>query len=324
MGAQATEIAELQSEIARLTAGLVARQSKEVCLTKSGFSHEEPALPDAENDFHISDEDFLSYFRLPAYAKFLKEILTKRRSFNEVETVAFTGKCSAMLQSRSPPKLKDPWSFSIPFTIGPLGIGNAICDLGASVSVTPYKICKQLNMTKLKCTSMILQMPDISIKWPIGVLENMPVRVGKFFIPVDFVVINMTEDSRIPIILGRPFLHTAGAVINVRYESITFNIGDDTITFSLDKASRPPDLKASCYMINFDAPAVASEPWGKEVDEIEKLIYGHEPHPEMVYSLEVSEDLEAELDALEAEICKNVPSLSCRYPVSCESQINTG
>ncbi|XP_074293394.1 uncharacterized protein LOC141620418 [Silene latifolia] len=142
-------------------------------------------------------------------------------------------------------------------------------------------------MTKLKCTSMTLQMVDRSIKCPMGVLEDVPVRVGKFFIPVDVVVIDMAEDSRVPIILGGPFMHITGAVIDVRHGSLTFNNGDDTITFSLDKASRPPDLKASCNMINAiystideclalcldrnqsDAPIVASGPWSKEVDEIE-------------------------------------------------------
>ncbi|XP_074282885.1 uncharacterized protein LOC141607436 [Silene latifolia] len=139
--------------------------------------------------------------------------------------VAFTEECFEMLQSRSPPKLKDLWRFSIPCTIGPLAIDNALCDLGAS-------------------------MTNRSIKCPMGVLEDVPVRVGKLSIPVDFIVIDMAEDSRVPIILGRPFLHTAGAVIDVRHGSLTFNIVDDTITFSLDKASRPPDLKASCHMIN--------------------------------------------------------------------------
>ncbi|XP_074277589.1 uncharacterized protein LOC141601224 [Silene latifolia] len=89
---------------------------------------------------------------------------------------------------------------------------------------------------------------------PMGVLEDMPVRVGKFFIPVDIVVIDMAGNSRVPIILGRPFLHTAGAVIDVRHESHTFNVGDDTITFSLDKASRPSDLESSCNMINVIDP----------------------------------------------------------------------
>ncbi|XP_074293370.1 uncharacterized protein LOC141620383 [Silene latifolia] len=110
----------------------------------------------------------------------------------------------------------------------------------------------------------------LSIKHPMGILEDVPVKIGKFLIPVDFVVIDITEDSRVPIILGRPFLHTAGA--------------------------NPPD-----------APTAASYPWRKEVDEIERLIYGDDPSPEMTYSSDKSIDIEGELDALEAEIFKEEP-----------------
>ncbi|XP_074304183.1 uncharacterized protein LOC141638903 [Silene latifolia] len=194
--------------------------------------------------------------QVPTYAKFLKEILTKKRSFNEVETVVFTEECSTVLQSRSPPKLKDPGIFSIPYNIGPLAIDNALCDLGASVSVMPYTICKQLKMTKLKCINMTLQIADRSIKCPMGILEDVPVRVEKSFIPVDFVVIDMTEDSRVSIILGRPFLHTTGAIIDIRHGSLTLTIGDDTITFNLDKASRHPELEATCNVIDIVNPAI--------------------------------------------------------------------
>ncbi|XP_074288743.1 uncharacterized protein LOC141613900 [Silene latifolia] len=132
----------------------------------------------------------------------LREILSKKRSFDEVETVAFTHECYAALQANSPPKLKDPGSFSIACNIGPLSIDNALCDLGASVSVMPYKICNQLNMTKLKCTNMTIQLAEKSIKHPMGILEDVPVKIRKFFIPVDFVVIDIAENSRVPIILG--------------------------------------------------------------------------------------------------------------------------
>ncbi|XP_074313943.1 uncharacterized protein LOC141649146 [Silene latifolia] len=147
-------------------------------------------------------------------------------------------------------------------------------------------------------------MADRSVKFPMCVLEDVLVRVGKFFIPVDFVVIDMVEDSRFPIILGRPFLHTAGALIDVKNGSLTLSVRDDIITFKLDKASRHPELEATCNVIDivdptFDkcfalcldrdppnASVIASRPWSKEVDEIEQLIYGNEPHPKTVYSLD--------------------------------------
>ncbi|KAJ9169018.1 hypothetical protein P3X46_020488 [Hevea brasiliensis] len=115
---------------------------------------------------------------MPSYAKFLKEILSKKRKLEDYGTVALIEGCSAILQNKLPPKLKDPRSFSVPCLIGDKKIDKALCDLGA--------------------------------------IENIPIKVGKFFILVDFVVLEMEEDVQIPIILGRPFLATAGAIIDVK------------------------------------------------------------------------------------------------------------
>jgi len=70
-------------------------------------------------------------------------------------------------------------------------------------------------MGDMKSTTIFLQLADRSVKYPMGILEDVPLQVGKFFIPCDFVVMEIKEDSRIPIILGRPFLDTAGAMIDV-------------------------------------------------------------------------------------------------------------
>ncbi|XP_074290599.1 uncharacterized protein LOC141617315 [Silene latifolia] len=128
--------------------------------------------------------------QVSAYAKFLKEILTKKRPFNEVETVAFTVECNAVLQANF------------------------------------------LNL-RIQGVSLflVILMADRSVKCPLDVLEDMPVRVEKYFIPVDFIVIDMAEDSQVPIILGRPFLHTVGTTIYVRYGSPTLRIGDKSLLF---------------------------------------------------------------------------------------------
>ncbi|XP_057997811.1 uncharacterized protein LOC131176794 [Hevea brasiliensis] len=134
----------------------------------------------------------------------------------DYETVALTEECSAILQNKLPPKLKDPESFSIPCHIGETSIERALYDLGASVSLMPLSICEKLKVGDLKPTTISLQLADRSIKYPVGILENVPLKVGKFFIPVDFIVLEMEEDVRTPIILGRPFLATAGANIDVK------------------------------------------------------------------------------------------------------------
>ncbi|KAJ9181943.1 hypothetical protein P3X46_005986 [Hevea brasiliensis] len=133
--------------------------------------------------------------QMPSYAKFLKEILSNKRRLEDHETVALTEECSAIVQRKLPPKLKDPGSFSIPCHIGESCSTKALCDLGASVSLMPLSIYEKLNMGDLKPTHISLQLADRSIKYPEGILENVPPKVGKFYIPVDFVILDMEEDS---------------------------------------------------------------------------------------------------------------------------------
>jgi len=178
--------------------------------------------------------------QVPSYAKFMKDILSKKRSIENISTIAFTEQYSAILQNKTPPKLKDPGCFSIPCTIGKETIEKALCDLGASVSVMPYTICQKLKLGNLKFTNMTLQMADRSIKRPVGLLEDVPVQIGKYFIPVDFVVLDIAEDANIPIILGRPFLNTAGAIIDVKQGRLTLEVGEDKVTFYLQDAMKSP------------------------------------------------------------------------------------
>ncbi|KAJ9175446.1 hypothetical protein P3X46_013998 [Hevea brasiliensis] len=126
---------------------------------------------------------------MPSYAKFLKEILLKKRKLEDYGTVALTEECSAILQNKLPPKLKDPGSFSIPCLIGNKKIDKALCDLGASASLMPLSICKKLEIRELKHTTISLQLADRSVKYPVGILDNIPIKVGKFFILVDFFVL---------------------------------------------------------------------------------------------------------------------------------------
>ncbi|XP_021716887.1 uncharacterized protein LOC110684760 [Chenopodium quinoa] len=105
-----------------------------------------------------------------------------------------------------PPKLKDPGNFSIPCAINKMQIDNALYDLGASVSLMPYSVYQRFEIGELLPSNITLQLADRSIKFPKGKVVDVPLRVGNFVFPVDFVVLEMDEDDTIPIILGRPFL----------------------------------------------------------------------------------------------------------------------
>ncbi|XP_056691761.1 uncharacterized protein [Spinacia oleracea] len=147
---------------------------------------------------------------MPTYSRFSK------RDCDVKETVNLTENCSAIILNQMPRKLKDPGSFSIPCAIKKLEISNALCDLGTSVSLLPYSVFAKLEVGDLVPTNITLPLADRSVKYPIGKIEDVPLRVGGFVIPVDFVVLDIDEDVHVPIILGRPFLATAGATIDVK------------------------------------------------------------------------------------------------------------
>jgi hypothetical protein len=85
---------------------------------------------------------------------------------------------------------------------------------------------------------MSVRLADRSFQYPVGIAENMLVEVGKFTFPVDFVILEMEEDNKVPLILGRPFLHTADAIIRIKQRKLNFGVGEDRISFSIDAAMK--------------------------------------------------------------------------------------
>ncbi|GJR10824.1 reverse transcriptase domain-containing protein [Tanacetum coccineum] len=113
-----------------------------------------------------------------------------------------------LIQRNLPQKEGDSGSFTLPCLIGPLVVKNALADLGASINLMPHSLFRRLGISKLKPTEMSIQLADRYIKYPIGVCENLLVKISKFIFPIDFVVLKMDEDELVPIILRRPFLVT--------------------------------------------------------------------------------------------------------------------
>ena len=153
--------------------------------------------------------------QMPSYVKFMKEILSDKRRLSNFEIVNLIEECSVILQRKLPQKLKDPGSFTIPCTIGNSIFEKALCDLGASINFMPLSIFRRLGLGEARPTTVTLQLANRSLKHPRGVIEDVLVKVEKFIFPVDFIVMDMEEDKEIPIILGRPFLATSGALIDV-------------------------------------------------------------------------------------------------------------
>ncbi|GJY29444.1 uncharacterized mitochondrial protein-like protein [Tanacetum coccineum] len=107
-----------------------------------------------------------------------------------------------VLLNKLPSKEKDPGSFTIPYDIGHLHIDNALVALEASISLMPYTMYEKLGLGELKLTIMSLELADRSIQYPRGIAEDVLIKIDKFILPIDFVVLDMREDSRIPILLG--------------------------------------------------------------------------------------------------------------------------
>ena len=145
---------------------------------------------------------------MPIYAKFLKEILSKKRKIAEEGIVNLTATCSVVIQQKLPAKMKDPGSFTIPYSIGKYEFKKGLCDSGASINLMPLSIVQRHNLGELTPTAITLQMADRSMVQPEDILEDVLVKVGKFIFPADFVIMHMEEDTQVPLLLGRPFFAT--------------------------------------------------------------------------------------------------------------------
>ncbi|XP_022858222.1 uncharacterized protein LOC111379117 [Olea europaea var. sylvestris] len=125
--------------------------------------------------------------QMPSYANFLKDILSNKRKLEDHETIILTEECSARIQKKLPPKLKDPGSFTVPCTIG-----------------------------EAKATTVKLQLADGSLAHPRGIIEDVLIKVEKFIFPANLLILDMEEDNDVPLILSRPFLAIGRALIDVQ------------------------------------------------------------------------------------------------------------
>ncbi|KAH9768947.1 hypothetical protein KPL71_011805 [Citrus sinensis] len=158
--------------------------------------------------------------QMPNYAKFLKDILTKKKKrLGEFETIALTQESSRMLQSKIPQKMKDPGSFTIPCSIGTKYNSKTLCDLGASINLMPLSVFKQLGVGESRPTIVTLQLADRSHAYPEGKIKDVLVKMDKFIFSVDFIVLDFEADK----------------------EQVTFNVLD---------AMKSPDEIEDCNFIS--------------------------------------------------------------------------
>ncbi|GJT92361.1 putative nucleotidyltransferase, ribonuclease H [Tanacetum coccineum] len=212
---------------------------------------------DLFKQLHINLPFVEALSQMPKYAKFLKDLLTNKKKLEDLSTVIMSEECSAVLDGKLPKKMSDPGSFTIPCLIGNLSVHNALADLGASINLMPYSMYAKLGLSEPKPTRMTIQLADRSIKYPRGIIENLLVKVDRFVFLVDFVILDMDEDSKVPLILGRPFLSTSRCLVDVYEKKMTLLVDGEEVIFYIDKSMKySPKQDDALYYIDTIEPLV--------------------------------------------------------------------
>nr|GEU56761.1 reverse transcriptase domain-containing protein [Tanacetum cinerariifolium] len=182
--------------------------------------------------FDISFTDAL--LLMPKFASTIKSLLTNKDKLFEMAKIPLNENFLAMLLKKLPEKLGDPGKFLIPCDFSGMDVCHALADLEASINLMPLSIWKKLSLPKLTPTQMTPELANRSITHPKGVAKDVFVKVGKFHFPTDFVVVDLEADPRLPLILGRSFLRTDCALIDVYGEEITLRVNNEAVTFNLN------------------------------------------------------------------------------------------
>nr|GFA96217.1 reverse transcriptase domain-containing protein [Tanacetum cinerariifolium] len=178
--------------------------------------------------FELSFADALIH--MPKFAPMFKKLLNNKDKLIELMKMPLNENCLAVVLKKLPEKLRDPGRFLIPCDFTGLDNYLALADLGASINLMPLSIWKKLMLPTLNDTKIALELADRTVSKPTGVAENVFVKVGKFYFPADFVILDFVANPRVPLILGRPFLSTAHALINVYEGEITLRHDDQSLT----------------------------------------------------------------------------------------------
>ncbi|GJW80510.1 reverse transcriptase domain-containing protein [Tanacetum coccineum] len=175
-----------------------------------------------------------------------------------------------------PPKLGDPGSVLIPCNFNKNFSCNALANLGASKNLMPYSLYAKLSLETFKPTKISVRLADRSFQYPVGIAKNMLVEVSKFTFPTDFVILEMEEDSKVPLILGRPFLHTVDAVIRVKQKQLNLGVGTEGMIFNIDSAMKHSySNDDACFSIDV-IDEILEEDFDALLDEENKILHSIE------------------------------------------------
>ncbi|GJR55799.1 reverse transcriptase domain-containing protein [Tanacetum coccineum] len=234
----------------------------------------EPVVAPVNLHFEISFVDAL--ILMPKFPSTLKSLIGNKEKLNEMARTLLHEHCSAVLLKKLPEKLGDPGKFLIPCDFPRIDECLTLADLGASINLMPLSVWKILSLPELTPTCMTLELADRSISQPIGIAEDVDIKVGKFQFPTDFVVVDFDADPRVPLILRRSFLKTGRALIDVYEGELTLRVGNEAITFNLDQTSRYSSNYNDNSVNRIDVIEMACEEYSQEVlgffDEVDAFL----------------------------------------------------
>ncbi|GKF30172.1 reverse transcriptase domain-containing protein [Tanacetum coccineum] len=216
---------------------------------------------------------------MPKFASTLKALIGNKEKLSEMARTPLNEHCSAVILKKLPEKLGDPGKFLIPYDFPIMDECLALADLGASINLMPLSVWKKLSLPELTPTCMTIELADRSITQPIGIAKDVDVKVGKFQFSADFVVVNFDADPRVPLILGRSFLKTERALIDVYEGELTLRVGKEAVTFNLNQTSRYSSNYDDMTTNRIDVIEVACDEYSQEVFGFSDVIVSGYPTP---------------------------------------------
>ena len=189
-----------------------------------------------------------------AYAKVIKDLCTIKKKHHVKKTPFLIEQVSAVIQHKTPPKYKDPSCPTISCTVGDYIMDHALLDLRESVNLIPFSVYRKLGLGELKPTSITLQLTNRSAKEPRGIVKDVLMKIEQFYYPIDFIVLDYQPvlhlSALTPIILGRPFLATANALINCRNGRMQLTFGSLTLELNIFHVAKQSHEVDDCAYVN--------------------------------------------------------------------------
>nr|GEX72738.1 reverse transcriptase domain-containing protein [Tanacetum cinerariifolium] len=206
-------------------------------------------------------------------------LIGNKEKLSEMARTPLNEHCSTVLLKKLLEKLGDPGKFLIPCDFPSMAECLALADLGASINLMPFSVWKRLSLPDSTPTCMTLKLADRSISRPVGVAEDVYVKVGSFHFLTEFVVVDFDADPRVPLILGRSFLKTERALIDVFEGELTLRVSKEAITFNIDQTSRYSANYSDMTAKRIDVIDMACEEYSQEVLGFSDTISSGNPTP---------------------------------------------